>query len=69
MAKFFYGWWIVFASSLIAVYGGGLVHCFTAFFEPIVKEFGWSYTQVSIAFSFRGLEMGILAPLMGFLVV
>jgi MFS family permease len=68
MAGIFYGWWIVSACFLIAFYFGGIVYGFTAFFEPIVKEFGWSYTQVSIAFSLRGLEMGILAPLMGFLV-
>lgn len=65
----FYGWWIVLACFLIAFYvGGGLFYGFTAFFEPIVEEFNWSYTQVSIAFSLRGLEMGILAPLTGFLV-
>jgi len=69
MAVIFYGWWIVFASFLIAFYvGGACFFGFTAFFEPIVEEFGWSYTQVSIAFSLRGLEMGILAPLVGFLV-
>jgi len=45
-----------------------LFYGFTAFFEPIVEEFGWSHTQVSIAFSLRGLEMGILAPITGFLV-
>lgn len=38
---------------------------FTAFFEPIIQEFGWSYTQVSFAASLRGLEMGIFAPLVG----
>ena len=38
------------------------------FFEPIVQEFGWSYTEVSIGASLRGLEMGILAPMIGFLV-
>ncbi len=68
MAGIFYGWWIVSACFLIAFYFGGIVYGFTAFFEPIAEEFGWSYTQVSIAFSLRGLEMGILAPLMGFLV-
>jgi len=68
MASIFYGWWIVIACFLIAFYFGGIVYCFTAFFEPIVKEYGWSYTQVSIIFSLRGLEMGMLAPLMGFLV-
>ena len=39
---------------------------FTAFFEPIKDEFGWSYTQISFAASLRGLEMGILAPIIGF---
>ncbi len=69
MGGIFYGWWIVLASFLIAFYvAGACFFGFTAFFEPIVEEFGWTYTQVSIAFSLRGLEMGILAPFMGFLV-
>ena len=69
MGRIFYGWWIVLACFLIALYVGGvLFYGFTAFFEPIVQEFGWSYTQVSLAFSLRGLEMGMLAPVTGFLV-
>jgi len=69
MASIFYGWWIVCACFVIAFYvGGPLYYGLTAFFEPIVEEFGWTHTQVSIAFSLRGLEMGILAPLVGFLV-
>jgi MFS family permease len=65
----FYGWWIVLACSLIGLYfGGTVVFGFTAFFEPIREEFGWSYTQISFAASLRGLEMGIFAPLIGFLV-
>ncbi len=69
MKGIFYGWWIVIASFFIAFYvGGAIFFGFTAFFEPIVTEFGWSYTQVSIGTSLRGLEMGILAPLIGFLV-
>jgi len=69
MRKIFYGWWIVLASFLIAFYVGGIVfYGLTAFFEPIVKEYNWNYTQVSLAFSLRGLEMGILAPVIGFLV-
>lgn len=68
MRKVFYGWWIVVASFFIALYIGGAVFFgFTAFFEPIVREFGWSYTAVSIGVALRGLEMGIIAPLMGFL--
>jgi len=67
--KIFYGWWIVLACSLIGFYvGGAIFYGFTAFFEPIREEFGWSYTQISFAASLRGLEMGIFAPLVGLLV-
>jgi MFS family permease len=69
MNKIFYGWWIVLACFLIGLYVGGIIYFgFTAFFEPIRKEFGWSYTQISLAAGLRGLEMGIFAPLIGFLV-
>jgi len=67
--KIFYGWWVVFACFLIAFYVTGTVMFgFTAFFEPIAREFGWSYTQISLAASLRGLELGIFAPVIGFLV-
>lgn len=67
--RIFYGWWIVLASFFIGLYvAGSVFYGFTAFFEPIIAEYGWSYTQVSIASSLRGLEMGILAPIMGFFV-
>jgi len=66
--KFFYGWWIVLACFFIGLYVGGAVfYGFTAFFEPIRKEFGWTYTQISFAASLRGMEMGLFAPLVGFL--
>ncbi len=69
MTKVFYGWWVVFACFLIAFYVSGIItYGFTAFFEPIAEETGWSYTQISIAASLRGLEAGILAPVAGFLV-
>ena len=67
--KIFYGWWVVSACFLIAIYTGGVVfYGFTSVFEPIANEFGWSYAQVSLASSLRGLEMGLLAPLSGLLV-
>lgn len=69
MSKIFYGWWVVLACFLISFYVSGVIFFgFTAFFEPIRKEFGWSYTQISLAAGLRGLEMGIFAPLIGFLV-
>ena len=65
----FYGWWIVGASFLIALYVGGVVfYGFTTIFEPIAHELGWSYTQISFAASLRGLEMGLIAPFVGILV-
>jgi len=67
--RVYYGWWIVLSCFLMNLYVGGIVFfSFTAFFEPIQREFGWSYTQVSLASSLRGLEMGIFAPIVGFLV-
>lgn len=48
--KIFYGWWVVLACSLISFYvAGAIFFGFTAFFEPIAEEFGWSYTQISFA--------------------
>jgi OFA family oxalate/formate antiporter-like MFS transporter len=65
----FYGWWIVLACFLISLYVGCIVfYGFTAFFDPLVKEFGWSYTEISFALSLRGLEMSLLSPVFGFLV-
>ncbi|MFC1533680.1 MFS transporter [Thermodesulfobacteriota bacterium] len=67
--KVFYGWWIVGALLLISAYIQGIITFgFTAIFDPIANEFGWSYAQVSLAASIRGLETGLLAPLVGVLV-
>ena len=67
--RIFYGWWIVGASFLIALYlAGAIGYGFTAIFEPIVSEFGWSYAQVSFASSLRGMEAGLMAPVIGILV-
>ena len=67
--RIFYGWWIVLACFFISFYVGGVIFFgFTAFFEPIRAESGWSYAQISFAASLRGLEAGLLAPLVGVLV-
>ncbi len=67
--KVFYGWYVVGACVLITLYAGGVVHFgFTAVFEPIADEFGWSYAQIALASSLRGIETGLLAPMMGLLV-
>ncbi len=68
MIQIYYGWWIVLASFTVAFYVAGTIfYGFTAFIEPMANEFGWSYTQISLAASLRGLEMGLLAPFVGIL--
>ena len=48
--------------------GGVVFYGFTAFFEPLADKFHWSYAQISFAASLRGMEAGLLAPLVGILV-
>lgn len=67
--RVFYGWWVVIACFFISLYTGGAVfYGFTAFFEPLADKFNWSYAQISFAASLRGMEAGLLAPLVGILV-
>jgi sugar phosphate permease len=66
--KVFYGWWVLGALFLITAYISGIIsYGFTSVFKPIADEFGWSYARVSIAASIRGLEVALLAPLVGLL--
>ncbi len=68
MKHIYYGWWIVLAGFTVAFYVAGTIfYGFTAFIEPLANEFGWSYTQISLAASLRGLEMGLMAPFVGIL--
>jgi sugar phosphate permease len=66
--KIFYGWWIVTACFICAMFTGVVGYGFTAFFNPFVQEFGWSYAAVSLGASLRGAETGLLSPILGFLV-
>ncbi len=67
--KVFFGWYVVIACVIITLYTGGVVNFgFTAVFDPLAKEFGWSYAQISFASSLRGLEVGLLSAAVGLLV-
>ena len=69
MPKLFYGWWIVIASSALTTYNGGILfYGFTAFFNPILNEFGWTRAATSLAFSLQRLEGGIAAPIVGYFI-
>ena len=65
----YYGWWLVLICYFIAAYVAGAVFfSLTAFIEPIVQEFSWSLTQVSLVSTVRGLEIGIFSFFIGFFV-
>lgn len=69
LRSLFYGWWIVIASFfLLLVCGGTALYGFSAFFDPIYQEMGWSRAETSIAFSLRSVEGGIVQPIIGFFV-
>lgn len=64
-----YGWVLVAACVSISAYYSGVVFLgFTAVFEPLAQEFGWSYAQISIVTSLRGVESGLLVPVAGILI-
>lgn len=68
-SRIFYGWWVVAACFVISLFIHGIIGFgFTAFIEPLRDKFGWSYTQISFAGSLRGLEVGLLAPVIGLLI-
>ena len=67
--RLFYGWYIVGASfltnlAMTAAFWQG----FQVLFLPILREFGWSRTAMSGAFTLRQVVTGILAPVLGFMV-
>ncbi len=68
-SRIFYGWYIVAASLVLTTYtSAAVVYGFTAFVDPFAITYGWSYAQISLAISLRGMETGALNPLVGFIV-
>lgn len=66
----FYGWWVVLAAGIgLALHAGPLiVPTFGVFLKPLSQEFGWSRTQLSLAFSLFTLGATLTLPLIGRLV-
>lgn len=64
----FYGWWIVGAGAATQALGSGLLQqAFGTYVVLLGKEFGWSRTALSGAFSLARIEDGLLGPLEGWL--
>jgi len=65
----FYGWYIALAGSTLNMLVGGITYYgFTAMINPIASTFGWSYAQISLAMTLRGIEASVLNPIIGFVV-
>ena len=67
--RIFYGWWIVLAGWGLMVLGGAVVfHAFGAYVKVLEDEFGWSRTELSVAFALQRVETGFLGPIHGWAV-
>ena len=63
------GWKMVFAGSIIALWGyGSWYYGMSALFIPLVEEYGWTRAELSFAFSMRSIEGGLEGPIGGWLI-
>ncbi len=61
-------WWIVFAGALAHAVSTGLAYFgLSAYFPSFEREFGWSRTAISGAFSMARVESGLLGPAEGYM--
>ena len=64
----FYGWWLVGLSGFIRILATvPLFHAMGLWFVALESQFGWTRTQLSIAFAFTRVEGGVLGPVEGYL--
>ena len=64
--KIYYGWWVVFFMFMVMfVHAGAVFYVFGIFYNPLIEEFGWNRTAISIAISIYMLTLGFTAPLIG----
>ena len=67
-ARFMSAWWIVFAGAFAHAVSTGLAYFgLSAYFPSFEREFGWSRTAISGAFSMARVESGLLGPAEGYM--
>ena len=67
--SFFYGWWITITALVVnAILSAPAFGATGLWVDSLEAEFGWSRTQLAIAFSLGQLEGSIAAPLVGYLI-
>ncbi len=66
--RIFYGWWIVVAGFFAMMVSTGFAfHGVSTLVLPLEREFGWSRSAITGAFSLARVESGVLGPLGGWL--
>ena len=66
--RVFYGWWLVIITgSVMVISTTPMFHAMGLWFVALEHTFGWSRTQLSLAFAFTRVEGGILGPVEGYL--
>ena len=67
--RLFYGWALVGVAAFVMVIGTvPFFQGMTAWFVVLESHFGWSRTQLSIAFSLSRVEGSIMGPVSGYLI-
>lgn len=65
----FHGWVIVGALFFILLFtGGGGFYVFPVYIDSLIREFGWSMTQISGSAAVWAIVFGFSAPLVGLLI-
>ena len=65
----YFGWKTVIAGAIIACWGyGSWYYGMGALLLPLTQEFGWTRTQLTLAFSMRSIEGGLEGPIGGMLI-
>ena len=64
----FYGWWLVpILGGVMAITNVTLYHAIGIWAVALERHFGWSRTQLSLAFVFIRAEGGVMGPVEGYL--
>ena len=69
LEKVFYGWWVVAASCVVNVFGGGVYfYGFSVFFLPIKAALNLTSASTSLIFSLSRAEGVVEGPIAGYLI-
>ncbi len=67
--RMFHGWIIVAALFFILLFtGGGGFYVFPVYIDSLIREFGWSMTEISSSAAVWAIVFGFSAPLVGLLI-